>query len=117
VDKKLVDSGPPFAVLVKALRRRANLLLKAHVSAQAHLDGQQWVEQAERVRIVACQNEWKSWSRVSGRQNKEIKMGGLTGQVTYEGHLQPYLPLLCLGELVHVGKKTVFGNGQYQIMS
>ena len=117
VDKKLVDSGPSFPILIKALRRRANLVLKAHVAAEAHLDGQQWVEQAERIRIVACQNQWKGWSRVSGRQNKAVKMGGLTGRVTYDGFLQPYLPLLCLGELVHVGKKTVFGNGQYQIMT
>jgi CRISPR/Cas system endoribonuclease Cas6 (RAMP superfamily) len=42
-------------------------------------------------------------------------MGGLVGRVTYEGDLSDYLPLLALGELVHVGKGTVFGNGQYQI--
>ncbi|NJN99775.1 MAG: CRISPR system precrRNA processing endoribonuclease RAMP protein Cas6, partial [Anaerolineales bacterium] len=45
-----------------------------------------------------------------------IEMGGLVGRVTYEGDLTEYLPLLALGELIHVGKGTVFGNGQYQIL-
>jgi CRISPR/Cas system endoribonuclease Cas6 (RAMP superfamily) len=43
-------------------------------------------------------------------------MGGLVGQVTYSGDLRDYLPLLALGELAHVGKGTVFGNGQYRIV-
>ena len=38
-------------------------------------------------------------------------MGGLVGRVTYEGDLHDYLTLLAMGELVHVGKGTVFGNG------
>ena len=36
--------------------------------------------------------------------------------MTYEGDLSDYLALLALGELVHVGKGTVFGNGQYRIV-
>jgi hypothetical protein len=31
--------------------------------------------------------------------------------------LRDYLPLLALGELVHVGKGVVFGNGKYAIES
>jgi CRISPR/Cas system endoribonuclease Cas6 (RAMP superfamily) len=57
-----------------------------------------------------------SCNRVSGRQKKRIEMGGLVGKVTYEGDLTDYLPLLALGELIHVGKGTVFGNGQYEIV-
>jgi len=57
----------------------------------------------------------EDWSRFSGRQKQRIKMGGLVGLVTYAGDLADYLPLLALGEFIHVGKGTVFGNGQYRI--
>jgi hypothetical protein len=33
--------------------------------------------------------------------------------VTYAGDLAPFLPLLRLGELIHVGKNAVFGNGRF----
>jgi len=48
-----------------------------------------------------------------------MTFGGLVGEVTYEAphgeDLDPYLPLLLWGELVHVGKNATFGLGQYRI--
>ena len=38
------------------------------------------------------------------------------GHVTYSGDLTPFLSILALGELVHVGKGSVFGNGQFEIV-
>ena len=67
------------------------------------------------MRSARSETHWEDWSRFSGRQKQRVKMGGLTGRVTYEGDLRDYLPLLLLGELVHVGKGTVFGNGLYRI--
>jgi hypothetical protein len=38
-------------------------------------------------------------------------MGGFVGTVTFEGDLIPFLPLLRLGEIVHLEKGTAFGLG------
>ncbi len=43
-------------------------------------------------------------------------LGGWIGEITYKGDFQKYLPLLRLGEHIHVGKATVFGLGKYRII-
>jgi len=37
------------------------------------------------------------------------------GRAVYEGPLGDFLPLLLLGELIHVGKGTVFGQGRFEL--
>jgi CRISPR/Cas system endoribonuclease Cas6 (RAMP superfamily) len=42
-------------------------------------------------------------------------LSGFVGEVTYRGEFEPFLPLLLLGEYLHVGKNVAFGNGWYRI--
>jgi CRISPR/Cas system endoribonuclease Cas6 (RAMP superfamily) len=44
-----------------------------------------------------------------------MKMGGFVGGVEYSGEVSDFLPLLKVGEKVHVGKATGFGLGKYVI--
>lgn len=46
-----------------------------------------------------------------------MKFGGLVGEITYQGDFKRYLPLLRLGEHIHVGKATTFGLGKYRIIN
>lgn len=46
-----------------------------------------------------------------------MKMGGFVGEVMYRGELSDFLPLLKLGEKIHVGKGTGFGLGRYEIQT
>jgi len=111
-----VRDGPPFHILVKALLGRSSSLSYFHCGQQLEADFRGLIDRAaEGVHIAQCQTDWQDWSRFSGRQKQRVEMGGLVGRVTYEGDLSDYLPLLALGELVHVGKGTVFGNGKYAI--
>jgi hypothetical protein len=111
-----VREGPPFYVLIKTLLGRISSLSYFHCGQQLEADFRGLIDRAaEGVRIAQCQTDWQDWSRFSGRQKQRVEMGGLVGRVTYEGDLSDYLPLLALGELVHVGKGTVFGNGKYVI--
>lgn len=62
--------------------------------------------------------QWHDLSRYSSTQNKHLPLGGLLGRAHLNGPeaaLLILLPLLRLGELLHVGKETVFGLGQYQL--
>jgi len=114
--KKWVFNRPPFDVLIRTLLSRISSLSYFHCGEEMEADFRGLIDRAAAVKITASETRWEDWERFSGRQKQRIKMGGLMGRVTYEGDLQDYLPLLALGELVHVGKGTVFGNGQYEII-
>jgi hypothetical protein len=102
-------------VLVRALLRRLSSLAYFHCRQRWETDYPGWVARAERVEAVDTHLSWMEWARYSGRQAHRIKMGGVVGSVTYTGDLAPFRPLLALGMLAHVGKGTVFGNGQYVV--
>jgi CRISPR-associated endoribonuclease Cas6 len=59
--------------------------------------------------------EWQDWERYSNRQERRMKFWGFVGSVVFEGNLKPYLPLIKLGEYIHLGSKTSFGMGKYEI--
>jgi CRISPR/Cas system endoribonuclease Cas6 (RAMP superfamily) len=94
---------------------RISSLSYFHCGQPLQADFRGLIDRAAQVQLVNSQTRWEDWSRFSGRQHQRIELGGLIGRATYRGPLAEYLPLLALGELVHVGKGTVFGNGQYQI--
>jgi hypothetical protein len=111
--RRWVRRGPPFDALIKTLLGRASSLSYFHCNQRLEADFRGLIDRAADVRIAQSETYWEDWSRFSGRQKQHIEMGGLVGPITYQGDLRPYLPLLVLGELIHVGKGTVFGNGQY----
>lgn len=106
---------PDFHVLVRALLRRVSSLSYFHCGERWETDYRGIIEAAKRVRLAQARTEWVDWERYSCRQRQRMKLGGLVGQATYEGELGPFLSLLVLGELVHVGKACVFGHGKYEI--
>ncbi len=57
----------------------------------------------------------RGMERYSARQDTRMKMGGFVGKVDYQGNLAEFVPLLKLGERVHIGKGTAFGLGRYEI--
>ncbi len=111
-----VGQGPPFAVVVKTLLSRVSSLSYFHCGAPFEADFRGLIDRAAGVEIERNETRWQDWARSSGRQQQRVEMGGLVGRVSYAGDLAEFLPLLALGELVHVGKGTVFGNGQYRLI-
>ena len=107
---------PEFHVLVRNVLRRVSSLYYFHCGEKWETDYRGIIEAATGVRLVEARTGWVDWERYSRRQQQRMNLGGLVGKATYEGELDPFLPLLVLGQLVHVGKACVFGNGWYELV-
>ncbi len=106
---------PEFHVIVRNLLRRISSLSYFHCGQLWEADFRGTIAAAEKIKTAHSDVTWVDWDRFSGRQKRRVNLSGFVGQATYQGHLTPFLPLLALGELVHVGKATVFGHGKYQV--
>lgn len=62
--------------------------------------------------------QWHDIQRHSATQGQNLPLGGPIGSATLHGPtpaLQTLLPLLQLGEQLHIGKETVMGLGHYRL--
>jgi len=75
-----------------------------------------WLQQADKIQCSSDQTHWQELKSYSNRQRRTTPISGLIGTATFVGDLQPFLELLVLGELIHVGKDAVKGNGRYKIV-
>jgi hypothetical protein len=110
-----VVTRPDFHHLIKRLRDRINALAHFYCGDALEVDFKAFGERAESIRAVSCRIRWEDRDRRSWRTGQSHDMGGFVGEVTYEGDLQEFLPLLILGQYTHVGKYAVWGNGQYEV--
>jgi hypothetical protein len=69
-------------------------------------------KEVECVEDSTCWDDLHSYSR---RLQRATPIGGIQGKATFAGDLAPFRELLVWGELIHVGKNTVKGNGWYRI--
>ncbi len=106
---------PPFAALVQALLIRIPMLSAVHCGEVWRGDFKALVEHAGEVKTVRDETTWVSYRRYSSFKNKSEPLEGLIGQAEYAGPIEEFLPLLEMGQLTHVGKRTVFGLGRYRL--
>jgi CRISPR-associated endoribonuclease Cas6 len=109
-----VVAVPQFHHLIKRLRDRINALAYFYCGEPLGLDFKELGQQAERIKEVAVKSRWIDRSRRT-RKGVTQDLSGFVGEVTYRGEVEPFLPLLLLGEYVHVGKNAAFGNGWYRL--
>jgi len=114
----LVRRNLRFEHLVKRLRDRLNMLSVFYCGGELPLDFRGLGERAEKVETVKSDLRWVELSRYSRSQGQRHPMGGLLGEVTFEGEeLGEFLPLLYAGEYLHVGRFAVWGFGQIEVVS
>lgn len=106
---------PHFHILIRHLLRKVSSFYYFYHGFEWKEDFVGIIKRAEEVALIENNTAWHDWERYSNRQNTKMKMGGLVGEAVYEGPLNDFWPLLKLGELMHIGKGSVFGLGKYQI--
>lgn len=57
---------------------------------------------------------WFDWARLSSRQQRKIKLGGIMGSFELEGDLELLALFIRAGEIMHAGKAAVMGLGKYR---
>ena len=112
-------SHAEFRPLIHRLLERFHALEGEYGVGDEHelLATQQYVELAEQIRCVHDATYWEDVGSYSRRTRRLTPIGGIRGQATFRGNLLPFRSLLVWGELIHVGKNAVKGNGWYTITS
>lgn len=105
-----------FHMLIRQLLRRISLLGYFHCGIDmSDVDFKGIIEKAKEVNVKQGKLKWHEWERYSARQDTRMNMGGFTGKISFEGDIEPFMPLIKAGEILHVGKGTGFGLGKYEV--
>lgn len=111
-----LQTGLSFQLLVRSLLRRVSMLTAVHGNGRMQLDYRDLIERAATVRVVRSTLRWWDLERYTDRQETKLKVGGLIGEVEYEGRvIDEFMPLIVAGELLGVGTGTSLGLGKFQI--
>lgn len=105
----------PFHLLIRAALRRISILYKTYGEGEPPIDYRGIIMRASQVKEVEKDLRWFDWRRYSKRQGQEMMMGGMIGNITYEGNLGEFVPYLRFCELAHIGKQTTFGLGKIRV--
>lgn len=110
---------PEFHHLVCRLRDRLNALATFYCGGPLDLDFRGLAARAGGVRCVRRDLRWEARARLSTRTGRRHPIGGFVGECEFAADspdaLAEFLPLLDLGQHLHVGKHAAFGNGWLQL--
>jgi len=116
-DSILKHKAPDLPLLIKQIARRFSQLTRYWVCDDQTLIDNLYGELpllGDYQQTDHCYFE--DWQRYSYKQQERLPFGGLKGQVSYFGEIAHVLPWLQLGEQLHIGGKTTFGLGKYQLI-
>lgn len=111
-----VVTVPDFPALARTVVRRLRILSQVHGAGEwPHSEWGPLLDLADTVRLDHHETTWVSSMRYSSRG--AMPMDGLIGEAWYaaDHDLRPLLPALWLGQWVHIGKASVWGNGRYAV--
>ncbi len=105
---------PSFGGLIQRLRDRVSALCRLHEEREWQADFAGIGRLAELVENPEADGKWTRVYRHSSRTRKHMPLEGFIGSLTYRHVPEDLLPLLRIGEELHVGQHTVWGYGRFQ---
>ena len=116
-DRGAAVAVPEFGPIVRRLRDRASTLASFFADGPLDLDWKGISTLADAVRLVENRTRVVTVNRRSSRTGQLHDIGGIVGEATYEGEaIGRVMPLVRLGEVVHVGRHAAFGNGGMEVV-
>ena len=115
IERGKLERRPTFRPLIQRLHGRLRALTGEFSDHPWEFDFREVMAQAEAVQVVEDHTRWEDLDSYSTRLRRATPRGGFIGRVTFAGDLEPFLPWLVWGEVVHVGKDAVKGNGWMRI--
>jgi CRISPR-associated endoribonuclease Cas6 len=112
-----VASRPEFPILFARIRDRIATLRAIYGGGPLEVDFVAIGERASGVRLTRCEIQWEWRERRSGSSGQVHPLGGFTGEVEYAGPLTEFLPWLRAAQFTGVGRQTVWGKGELQVVS
>jgi hypothetical protein len=106
----------PFDLLFARIRDRISALQTIYGETPLALDFHAMAQRASQVRSIRRTLRRRSVERRSSRTSQTHDIGGVTGEVDYEGDLTEFLPWLKAAWWTGVGRHTVWGNGVIEVL-
>ncbi|MBC8186276.1 CRISPR system precrRNA processing endoribonuclease RAMP protein Cas6 [candidate division KSB1 bacterium] len=103
-----------FPIVVTNLLRRITSLTQ--VKDKDGVKIKEMINKSKEVKKIYDRTEWVDYERYSFRQKSRMKLGGLIGEVHFQGSFNLFYPYLKVGEYIHLGKNTSFGLGKYLLI-
>jgi len=119
--KSTVVKHPEFHHIIRRLIQRLNMLSNIYCDCKFVDDVYSLIEASERIKTVSSDLIWHHRTRKSKTMRDKEGMpathdqSGFTGSITFSGNMKVFMPILLVGQYVHVGEDTVFGNGWYEV--
>lgn len=108
---------PTFGILAGRIRDRLSTLRGLYDEGPLELDFRGFGERSERVEMTRCAVEQVEVARRSSRTGQVHSIGGFVGEAEYEGDLTEFVPYLRAARWTGVGRQTVWGKGEVEVMS
>jgi len=115
-DGRLVEK-PAFFHLVKFLLKRLKNIAAHYSLTSFDLDETELLDRSREIGVIG-ESLWRhDFEFYSNKRGRKEHQAGILGEMTVAGKdLDLFLPLLAAGEVLHIGSKTSFGLGRYEIL-